>query len=92
MVGQQHVQVEWQGTYSEGHRSGDRLRCIPGGMGGLLLQAENRGALVPTRTLYAHQLSRATCSNSGSQNFCEGQDCNADPTENRQHHSSGLHN
>ena len=43
MVGQQHVQVEWQSTYSEGHRSGDRLRCIPGGMGDLLLQAENRG-------------------------------------------------
>ena len=60
-------------------------------MGGLLLQAENRGALVPTRTLYAHQLPRATSSNSGSQNLCEGQDCNVDPTENRQHHSSGLH-
>ena len=56
-------------------------------MGGLLLKAENRGALVPTRTLYAHQLSRATWSNSGSQNLCEGQDCNVDPAENRQHHS-----
>ena len=43
MVGQQHVQVEWQSTYSEGYRSGDQLRCIPGGMGGLLLQVENRG-------------------------------------------------
>ena len=25
--------MEWQSTYSEGHRSGDRLRCIPEGMG-----------------------------------------------------------
>ena len=57
MVGQQNVQVEWQSTYSEGHRYSDRLRCIPGGMVGLLLQAENRGALVPKRTLYAHQSS-----------------------------------
>ena len=82
MVGQQHLQMEWQNTYSERHRSGDRLRCIPGEMGGLLLQAENRGTLVPTGTLYAHQLSQATCSNSGSQNLCKGQDCNVYPTEN----------
>ena len=91
MVGQQHVQMEWQNTYPEGHRSGDRLRCIPGGMGGLLLRVENRGTLVPTGALYAHQLSRATYSNFSSQNLCKGQDCNVYPTENRQHHSSGLH-
>ena len=43
MVGQQHVQVEWQSTYSEGHRSGDRLRCIPGGMGGFCYSKQRTG-------------------------------------------------
>ena len=47
MVGQQHVQVEWQNPHTEGpHRSGNRFRCIPGGIGGLLLQTENRGTMV----------------------------------------------
>ena len=91
MVGQQHVQVEWQNTHSEGHRSGDRFRCIPGGMGCLLLQTENRGTLVPTGTLDAYQLSQTTCSNSSNQNLCKVQDRNIHLIEDRQHHSSGLY-
>ena len=91
MVGQQHVQVEWQDTCTKGYRSSDRIRCIPGGMGCPLLQTENRGTLVPAGTVDAHQLPRTACSDSGNQNLCKVQDLNIHPTENRQHHSSSLH-
>ena len=90
MVGQ-HVQVEWQNTRTEGCRSGDRFRCIPGGMGCLLPETENRGTMVPRGMLDAHQLPRITRGNSGNQDLCKVQDCIIHPTENRQHHSGCLH-
>ena len=91
MVGQQHVHVKWQNSHSEGNRSGDRLRCIPGGMGSLLLQTENRGSMVPAGTFDAHQLPQATRSNTSYQNLCKVQNSNIHFTEDRQHHSSGLY-
>ena len=71
MVGQQHVQVEWQNAYTKGHRSGDRFRCIPEGMGCLLLQTENRGTMIPAGMLYAHQLPRTTSATLATKTFAK---------------------
>ena len=79
MVGQQHVQMEWQNTYTEVCRSSDQFQCILGGMGCLLLHAENRGTMVPTGAPDAYQLLQTTC---GNKNLCKVQDHYIHPTEN----------
>jgi len=91
MVGQSHVQAQRQDTHSEGHRSGDRLRCIPGGVGCLLLKTENRVCLVPGRILNAYQLPGTTCSNSSNQNLCKVQDHNIYLIEDQQYNSCSLY-
>ena len=91
MVEHQHEQVEWQNSLEARYRLSDRLRCIPGGMGCLLLRPENRGPVVMPGVHDAYKLSQATCSNLGIQNVCQIQNSNIHPAENQQHHDNSLH-
>ena len=91
MVEHQDEQVEWQNLLKVRYRLSDRLKCIPGGVGCLLLQPEDRGFMVTPGTHDAHQLSRATCSNPCNQNVCQIQDSNIHPAKNRKYHNSSLY-
>ena len=91
MVGQPHVQVEWE-EYGKGeNRPHSRVRCIPNWLGSSMHATEDRRSMVRSGIGHAYQLPRAAGSNLGTEVFCKTQDKNICFVETRQHHSSGVY-
>ena len=91
MVGQSHVQVEWE-EYGKGeNRPDSRVRCIPNRLGSSMHATEDRRSMVRSGIWHAYQMPRAAGSNLGTEVFCKTQDKNICFVETRQHHSSGVY-
>ena len=91
MVGQSHLQVEWE-EYGKGEsRPDSRVRCIPNRLGSSMHATEDRRSMVRSGIWHANQLPQAAGSNLGTEVFCKTQDRNLCFVETRQHHSSGVY-
>ncbi len=91
MVGTPPPGVEWQVNDDPSPLTDHRVRRVKERVGGSLFGTENGGAMVNERTVMAHQLPRGVGSVPSGQVLCQGQAGNHDPTEDRQHDISRLH-
>ena len=91
MVGHGDVQMEWEDSPQEGDRHDYRLRCITAGMGSSLWNTNHKGSMVTEGGNPPHQLFGVAGSNTSSTVICKKQVQTKHPAEDRQYHSSCLH-
>ena len=91
VVGQPHVEMEWEITSKDGDRHSDRFRCIPYGMGCNQFSTKDWRPLVSRGKQNAYQLPGAACSYPRSQDICEEPHSNISFITHRQYNSCSIY-
>ena len=91
VVGHTHEGLEWEDSPEKGDRSDHRLRRISDRLGSRMPGPKDRRPMVIGREADAHKLSGAACSYVGNSDICQRQERPLSPAEDRQYHSSSVH-
>ena len=91
LVGYPDEQMEWTAHPSQGAGPGDRIGCFNPRLGSVLPEHKHGWPLVCAGKDQPHQLPRTASSYAGTENIREEPNGGVSLAQDRQHHSSGLH-